>query len=125
MSTYSHPVALGQSLSFPIIITSHRGLIFISEQTCTNHSSQSAHSNSITVMSSTANNANTNSVAYDDVSDLLNTVPPPPYPGNNPVPPNATSYDLTPTPHSQNRPRLPLNNRNPHLSNRELWAAQM
>lgn len=40
---------------------------------------------------------------------------PPPYPGTA----NDTQYDLTPLPHTANRPRLPEDKRNPHLNNRE------
>jgi len=48
----------------------------------------------------------------DDIATFINTVPPPPYPGNDPAP---HVYDLTPTPQIQNRPRLP-ELRNTHLS---------
>lgn len=43
-----------------------------------------------------------------DAVEVPNTAPPP-YPGDN-------TYDLTPLPHTVNRPRLPEDRRNPHLS---------
>lgn len=43
-----------------------------------------------------------------DNVEVPNTAPPP-YPGDN-------TYDLTPLPHTVNRPRLPEERRNPHLS---------
>lgn len=46
-----------------------------------------------------------------DVVEVPNTAPPP-YPGDN-------TYDLTPLPHTVNRPRLPEDRRNPHLSHCE------
>lgn len=46
----------------------------------------------------------------ENLDELVNTAPPPPYPGS------ANNYDLTPTPQSQNRPRLPESNRNERLN---------
>ena len=63
-----------------------------------------------TIMSTYINNNND-----DDIATFINTVPPPPYPGNEPAP---HVYDLTPTPQLQNRPRLP-EIRNTHLTHCE------
>lgn len=46
-----------------------------------------------------------------DIAAFSNSVPPPPYPGEG-------NYDLTPTPQSVNRPRLPEERRNPYLHRR-------
>ncbi|KAL7424085.1 hypothetical protein Q5752_001670 [Cryptotrichosporon argae] len=50
-------------------------------------------------------------VPADDVAVFMN-VPPPPYPGHA----HPGTFDLTPTPQSLNRPRLPVDRRNPFLS---------
>ncbi|ORX39911.1 hypothetical protein BD324DRAFT_615485 [Kockovaella imperatae] len=52
--------------------------------------------------------AATNTIDSDIVA-FANSNPPPPYPGSN-------QYDLTPTPYTQNRPRLPEERRNLHLT---------
>ncbi|WWD15950.1 hypothetical protein CI109_100374 [Kwoniella shandongensis] len=49
--------------------------------------------------------------AEDDISVYSTSVPPPPYPGDQ------AQYDLTPTPHAINRPRLPEDKRNALLRN--------
>ncbi|WVF72185.1 hypothetical protein IAT40_006997 [Kwoniella sp. CBS 6097] len=56
---------------------------------------------------------NSNSPEQDIVA-YSNSVPPPPYPGDNN---QAAQYDLTPTPHNVNRPRLPEDKRNQLLAN--------
>lgn len=48
-----------------------------------------------------------------DIIIFSNTVPPPPYPG--PGDASDVNYDLTPTPQSLNRPRLPEERRNHFL----------
>ncbi|WVQ98762.1 hypothetical protein IAU59_005893 [Kwoniella sp. CBS 9459] len=55
---------------------------------------------------------NSNSPEQDIVA-YSNSVPPPPYPGDNN---QAAQYDLTPTPHNVNRPRLPEDRRNALLA---------
>ncbi|WVR05209.1 hypothetical protein IAU60_002221 [Kwoniella sp. DSM 27419] len=49
----------------------------------------------------------------DDIVAYSNSVPPPPYPGDGN---HGAQYDLTPTPHTVNRPRLPEDRRNPLLN---------
>lgn len=66
-----------------------------------------------------AANANTAALLDADIITFTSTVPPPPYPGNELSSLNS-QYDLTPTPHIQNRPRLPEHRRNPHLRSREI-----
>ncbi|OCF35481.1 hypothetical protein I316_03033 [Kwoniella heveanensis BCC8398] len=58
-------------------------------------------------------NRNSNSPEQDIVA-YSNSVPPPPYPGDNNT--QAAQYDLTPTPHTVNRPRLPEDKRNALLT---------
>jgi hypothetical protein len=48
--------------------------------------------------------------ADSDIASFTRSNPPPPYPGE--------GYDLTPTPQSVNRPRLPEERRNIHLTRR-------
>ncbi|WWC69409.1 uncharacterized protein I206_103348 [Kwoniella pini CBS 10737] len=52
----------------------------------------------------------TNNAQQDDVAAFSTSVPPPPYSADN-------QYDLTPLPHTENRPRLPEEHRNPLLTN--------
>lgn len=52
----------------------------------------------------------TNTTADGDIANFSRSLPPPPYPGE--------GYDLTPTPQSVNRPRLPEERRNPWLARR-------
>ena len=59
----------------------------------------------------------TNTVDSDIVA-FSNSNPPPPYPGSN-LTVDAGLYDLSPMPHTQNRPRLPEDKRNHHLHARE------
>jgi hypothetical protein len=54
----------------------------------------------------------------ENLDTLVNTAPPPPYPGTADGV-RVGSYDLTPIPQSQNRPRLPEACRNPRLLARE------
>ncbi|WWC61072.1 uncharacterized protein I303_103650 [Kwoniella dejecticola CBS 10117] len=51
-----------------------------------------------------------NNFQQDDVAAFSTSVPPPPYSADN-------QYDLTPLPHTENRPRVPEEKRNPLLTN--------
>ena len=61
--------------------------------------------------------APTNTVDSDIVA-FANSNPPPPYPGPDGDQMERDQYDLTPLPHTQNRPSLPEDKRNTHLKNR-------
>ncbi|WRT67170.1 uncharacterized protein IL334_004136 [Kwoniella shivajii] len=54
---------------------------------------------------------NNSSHQQDDIVAYSNSVPPPPYSADN------AQYDLTPIPHTENRPRLPEEKRNALLTN--------
>lgn len=60
-------------------------------------------------MPSSTNNSPAARRARQPADEGVPSTAPPPYPGDN-------TYDLTPLPHTVNRPRLPEEKRNPHLS---------
>jgi len=53
-----------------------------------------------------------------EINTYSNTVPPPPYSGAGAGDASGINYDLTPTPQSVNRPRLPEEKRNVYLRTR-------
>ena len=53
-----------------------------------------------------------------EINIYSNTVPPPPYSGAGAGDASGINYDLTPTPQSVNRPRLPEEKRNVYLRTR-------